>query len=183
MPSQSAIMIRTLAFIAILAALYYFLGMIGILLSPLLALAFGWEYRNDPEVGVLAWIKRRAHESVHGQWQGRYYTFDERQIRFYLVDDTVWTAMEDVARILEPPPGERELRLLGDEHAPIPGSDVMACSETGLLRLLATRTEHRRASYHMIRFKNWIEKQAFPNVKRLPSSATALIHVGDTPAP
>lgn len=173
-------LIRILSLIAIAAALYY-CGPFGMLLSPVVALAFGWKHRNDPEVGMLAWIKRRAHESVHAQWSGRYYTFDERQVRFYLVNDTVWTATADVARILEPPPDERELRLLGAEHACIPGSDVMACSETGLMRLLDARTAHRRASYHMIRFRNWLETQAIPNVKRLPSSATALISAEETP--
>ena len=152
------------------------------LLSPVVGFAFGWKYRNDPEVGIFGWIKRRAHESVHAQWSGRYYTFDERQIRFYLVDDTVWTAAEDLAKLLEPPPGERELRLLGGEHACIPGSSIMACSEAGLMRLLDARTGHRRASYHMIRFKNWLETQAFPNVKRLPSSAAELIRTDRTTA-
>lgn len=130
-------------------------------------------------IELLQETRRSAHASVLAQWSGRYYTFDERQVRFYLVNQSVWTSSDDLARILEPPPGERELRLLGEHHAAIPGANVMACSEAGLSRLLEARTGARNASYHMVRFRNWIETQALPNVKRLPSSATAIITIDD----
>ncbi|UUZ52437.1 hypothetical protein LP419_23460 [Massilia sp. H-1] len=72
-----------------------------------------------------------------------------------------------------PPARRAELRYLGADHGPIPGLTVLRpYTEAGLLRLLTTRTATRHATHELIRFKHWLEKEAFPNLRRFPSSST-----------
>jgi hypothetical protein len=122
-------------------------------------------------VEVLPGLHRSARRSVFKPWQGTYFTFNERQVRFFLVEDTIWIAEADVRAILEPPPDAREERFLGAEYADIPGQKFKGYTESALARLLHTRTSHRRATHDMIRFKRWLEHEALPNVRRLPSSS------------
>lgn len=117
-------------------------------------------------------IRDLAHYSAHHQWQGRYYTFNERQVRFYVADDIVWVAAADIAAIMTPPPQERESRLQGADFGNIPGEKIKGYTEAAVLRMLVKRNASRRADREMIRFKNWLEGEAFPNVKRLPSSSS-----------
>lgn len=112
-----------------------------------------------------------ARHSVLNQWQGKYYSFESHHIRFYVVDDIIWLPLKDLRMLIVPAFGERELRLLAEECAPIPGHRQIGVTEAGLLRLLATRTEHRRADAQMVRFKLWLITSAFPNIKRLPASS------------
>lgn len=123
-------------------------------------------------IGIIPAIRDLAHFSVHHQWQGRYYTFNERQVRFYVADDIVWVAAADIAAIMTPPPQERESRLQGADFGNIPGEKIKGYTEAAVLRMLATRNASRRADREMIRFRNWLEGEAFPNVKRLPSSSS-----------
>ncbi|MBI3284288.1 MAG: hypothetical protein HYZ65_05470 [Burkholderiales bacterium] len=116
-------------------------------------------------------LKRRAEHDALMRWHGRYYSFDGHQLRFYKIEETVWIPQQDLRRILRPAWGERELRLLGADYAAIPETKEMGFTEAGLRQLLASRTAHRRANYQMIRFKRWLDTEALPNVKRLPSSA------------
>jgi hypothetical protein len=122
-------------------------------------------------VHMLPAIKRSADESVLGKWQGSYYAYHGVQVRFYLVDDTVWTACDDLAHIVVPAISERELYLMGPSYGAIPGQPVKGIREDAVIRLLTLRTNHRRADPQMLRFKRWLETQAFPNVKRRPDSA------------
>ena len=116
-------------------------------------------------------IKYWARHSVAMRWGGKFYMFEERQIRFFVIDDAIWIPLKDLQQLMEPAFNERELRLLGAAHGPIPEHTEIGLSEEGLLHLLQSRTEHRRASSKMIRFRNWLLQNALPNVRRLPASA------------
>lgn len=109
--------------------------------------------------------------SAHYEWQGKYYVFDGHHIRFFLVDEVIWVPVADMRPLITPAISERELRLLATDHQVIKEIGEPGLSETGLLRLLETRTEHRRAAYPMVRLKRWLLNQALPNVKRMPSSS------------
>jgi hypothetical protein len=116
-------------------------------------------------------IKYWARHSVAMRWGGKFYMFEERQIRFFVIDDAIWIPIKDLHQLMEPAFNERELRLLGAAHGQIPEHGEIGLSEEGLLRLLQNRTEHRRASSKMIRFRNWLLQHALPNVRRFPESA------------
>ena len=116
-------------------------------------------------------IKYWGERSAVFKWHGSYYSFDGRQIRFFLVDAIVWVPLADIKPLMEPELGERELRLLGAGHALIPGEKIIGLSEPALLQLLKIRTESRHASYKMIRLKRWLISSALVNIKRLPRSA------------
>ena len=122
-------------------------------------------------VELMPTIRYWARHSVLDQWQGKYYSFESHHIRFYIVDETIWLPLKDLQTLIVPSIGERELRLLGKDCAPIPGHRQMGITEAGLLRLLTIRTEHRRADVQMVRFKLWLTTSAFPNIKRLPASS------------
>jgi hypothetical protein len=123
-------------------------------------------------MGAFAAIADAGRRSAHQAFQGSYYSYKGRQMRFYLVDATVWLAWADLLPILDPAPGERELRLLGADFGAIPGLKLKGCTEAGILQLLKARTSHRRASRAMIQLKTWLEQEALPNVKRLPQSSS-----------
>ncbi|MES2933579.1 MAG: hypothetical protein V4805_08845 [Pseudomonadota bacterium] len=124
-------------------------------------------------VEIIPSVKYFAEKAATQKWQGKYYVFENCHIRFYLIDQTIWIPLRDLKQLMQPAFNERELRLLGEAHGPIPDPehDEPGLSEEGLLRLLSNRTEHRRASEQMIRFRNWLLQNALPNVRRLPQSA------------
>ncbi|MFZ6799501.1 hypothetical protein [Undibacterium sp. Di24W] len=122
-------------------------------------------------INFFSWIKYQAKKSAVFHWHGSYYSFDGRQIRFFLIEGTVWIPLRDLQRLLEPDVSERELRLLGAAYAVIPDQKMKGVTEDGLLQLLRSRTESRHTSYKMVRLKKWLLTNALPNVKRLPKSA------------
>lgn len=142
-------------------------GPIGLLIA---APAWGVSFAGHL-LDIFPSIKYWAEYAVSYRWHGRYYTFENCQIRFYLIDEVIWVPVKDLLPVMAPELSERELRLLGDAHGTIPQHNEIGVAESGLLRLIATRTEHRRPNSKMIRFRNWLQHNAFPNVRRLPESA------------
>jgi hypothetical protein len=142
-------------------------GPIGLLIT---APAWGVSFARHL-IEIFPSIKYWAEYAVSYRWHGRYYTFENRQIRFYLIDESIWIPVKDLLPIMEPELSERELRLLGEAHGTIPQHNETGVAELGLLRLIASRTEHRRPNSKMIRFRNWLQQNALPNVRRLPESA------------
>ena len=116
-------------------------------------------------------MKKGVDSLILGPWSGAYYEFRGVQIRFYTVDDEIFIPADDLKKVLTPPLQRRELTLLTDQYQKIHGQRIYGMTENGVLRQLATRTGHRRAEPMMIKFKNWLINEAYPNVKRLPRSA------------
>ncbi|HEY0063114.1 MAG TPA: hypothetical protein VGC21_13410 [Telluria sp.] len=123
-------------------------------------------------VPALSAFKNQAKHDALAPLSGSYYAFDNRRVRLYLVDQVIWVAADDVAAIVVPAPDARDTRLLGVEHGPIPGQKLLGYTEAGLLRLMTTRNASRTASHDMIRFKHWLETESFPNLRRVPASAS-----------
>jgi len=111
-----------------------------------------------------------SERSARGAMQGKYYSFDEQRIRFFIVHESIWIAESDVAGILGQAITERERRLLGGEYGVVPGKRFHGFTEDGLKRLLATRLGNRHAARQIVRFNHWLRSEAFPNVRRLPGS-------------
>jgi hypothetical protein len=120
---------------------------------------------------ALSAVKNQARHDALSPLSGRHYAFQNHSMRLYLIDEVIWIPVADVAPLLGRQPDARELRYLGADHGTIPGLSVAAYTEAGLLRLLTTRTGTRHATHELIRFKHWLEKEAFPNLRRLPSSS------------
>ncbi len=132
----------------------------------------GVRFFSRDVIDFLEAIARAGRVSAAEPWGGRYYTYIGAQVRLCLVDDTVWIVEEDVRQILSPAVTEREQRLMGAEHALIPGTSLFGYSESGLLRLVAVRLMRRGGEADMKKFNTWLEKEALPNVKRFPASST-----------
>jgi hypothetical protein len=111
-----------------------------------------------------------SDRSARGALQGKYYTFDARRIRFFVVDETIWVAESDLAGILVQAMTEAERRHLDAEYGVVPGKRFRGFTEDGITRLLATRLKSRHVTRQVIRFNQWLRNEAFPNVRRLPSS-------------
>jgi hypothetical protein len=120
----------------------------------------------DMASGLIGLSKR----SAYGALQGKYYSFDERRIRFFVVNETIWVAESDLVRILVPAVTERERRQLGQEYGVVPGKRFRGFTEDGIKRLLTTRLGDRHATRQILRLNQWLQSDAFPNVRRLPSS-------------
>ncbi len=138
----------------------------------LLFASFFWPHLFPREImNIFSWWKERARYSAVFHWHGKFFVFDGHQVRFYLIDGTIWIPLSDLAPIVEPTLNERELRLLGEDFAVIPNEKIQGLNEQGVLRVLKTRTESRHATYPMIRFKRWLTLSAFPNIRKRPSAA------------
>jgi hypothetical protein len=173
------LILRVLLCAAASAAVYWGAGMIKGLAGmrlPFTLVTTGvlWAKMLAPYVvEIIPAIRRKAMKDAWEPWLGRYYAFDNRQIRLYLIEDVIWVPVRDVAGMVLPQPEARELRILGADYGPIPGQKkLQGYTEAGLLRLLATRSSARMAPHELIRFRNWLEREAFPNIRRLPGSAT-----------
>ncbi|MFC5551208.1 hypothetical protein [Massilia aerilata] len=112
-----------------------------------------------------------SERAGRGALQGKYYSFDARRIRFFLVNDTIWVAESDLTGILGQAMTERERRQLGGEYGVVPGKRFRGFTEDGIMRLLSTRLGDRHSTRQIIRFKHWLQTDAFPNVRRLPGSS------------
>lgn len=170
---------RLLLCAAISAAVYWGSGkvdeLVGVRLPFMIVTSvLFWGKTLAPSVvELLPALRRKAIADAWEPWNGRYYAFDNRQIRLYLIDGTIWVPARDVLTMVLPPPESRELRILGADYGPIPGqAKLQGYTEAGLLRLLATRSSARMPAHDLLRFKTWLENEAFPNIRRLPASAT-----------
>jgi hypothetical protein len=177
-----------IALIVTLAAIYVayryfdiFIGKMGMYLILLSGQLIGW-ISARLIVKTFSAVHESAHYAAYADLGGTHYAFDNHSLRFYQINDTAWVVADDVIPFLQPPPDARELRFLGQDYAEIPMQGIMGISEAGLMRLLTTRTSHRRATRDMIRFKAWLEKDTLPNLKRMPSSYTAHIATADRSA-
>lgn len=164
---------------ALSAAVYWLTGVVLEDLGPmrvpltLVSTAPAWLRVLAPYLlDILPAIRRKAVRDALEPWNGRYYAFENRQIRLYLIDDIIWVPVRDVAALVLPQPAPRELRILGAGHGTIPGLKLQGYTEAGLLRLLGTRNSGRSAERDLVRFKLWLETDAFPNLRRLPASAS-----------
>jgi hypothetical protein len=157
---------------------YWLTGMLpdlGAMRFPFTLVTTGplWAWSLAPwAVEIFPAIRRRAMHDAWEPWNGRYYAFDNRQIRLFLIEDVIWVPVKDVALFVKPQPEARELRLLGADYGTIPGQKQPGYTEAGLLRLLSTRSSRRMAAHELIRFKHWLQSEAFPNIRRLPGSAS-----------
>jgi hypothetical protein len=132
---------------------------------------FGARHFSRDIIDIVPAIAHAARRAVFQRWNGRYYTFNGSQVRFCLVDDTVWIVEEDVRKIITPAVSGREQRLLGADYAKLAATPLRAYSERGLLRLLDSRLKQRACGTDMKKFYLWLQTEAIPNVKRLPTSS------------
>ncbi|QPI47700.1 hypothetical protein IV454_19165 [Massilia antarctica] len=122
-------------------------------------------------IHIIPAIRYAARRSASEKWNGRYYAYYGAQIRLCLVDDMVWIVEVDVRAIISPAVSEREQRLLGADYALIPGTALHGYSEQGLLRLIEVRLMRRGGEADMKKFIVWLQNEALPNVKRVPTSS------------
>ncbi|MDQ1816357.1 hypothetical protein RBA41_23960 [Massilia sp. CCM 9210] len=122
-------------------------------------------------IDIASAIRRAARRSASEKWNGRYYAYYGAQIRLCLVDGMVWIVEEDVRAIVSPAVSEREQRLLGADYAAIPGTGLHGYSEQGLLRVIKVRLMRRGGEADMKKFIVWLQNEALPNVKRVPTSS------------
>lgn len=150
---------RSLAWVAIVGALYAAVvrfafcaggghGLVGsligapvvaVLVTPALLALFP---------AYLDWARGR----IWRKWQGRYYAFDDRQIRIVGAHDALWFLSADVHAVLGMRPRIGVLSAFGSaERRRDTGLDD-ALSNAGLIRLLARSTDRR-----VRRFMRWAE--------------------------
>lgn len=123
-------------------------------------------------LGILPAIRDKARRDVCEPMNGRFYAYGNQRLRLYLVDGVIWIPERDLAAVMRPLPDTRELRLLGPDYATIPEQKLRGFTERGLLRMMTLRTAGRFSTHDMLRFKQWLENEALPNIRRLPASSS-----------
>lgn len=97
---------------------------------------------------------RWLDERTWRRWQGRYYAFDDRQIRVVDVAGDPWFAATDVLAALDLPKStSRFASWKQSEFAPLDELGVAGLSTMGVARLVASRTDR-----HALRFLHWVER-------------------------
>ncbi|MES2324217.1 MAG: hypothetical protein V4633_18325 [Pseudomonadota bacterium] len=122
-------------------------------------------------VELIPAIRAQARRDACAPLNGRFYSYDNQPLRLFLVNGVIWIPAADLKPLLLPAPDATELRQLGAGHGTIPGQKLRGFSEHALLRLLTARARSRHASFATNRFGHWLQSEAFPNVRRLPSSS------------
>lgn len=148
-------------------------GFFGVILPQVLILwgVGGCMHFAADIINIIPAIRRAAHRSACEKWNGRYYAYYGVHIRLCLVDEMVWIVEEDVRAIIAPAVTGREKRLLGVDYATIPGTAMRGYTEQGLLRLIQVRLMRRGGQAEMKKFIVWLQNEALPNVKRVPTSS------------
>jgi prophage antirepressor-like protein len=118
----------------------------------------------------LAYV-RFCRWQAYGKWQGRYFEFQGQQVRICLADEVVWFSEADIFILLDPAPTRLELVALAEQRGTIPGHTLPGITETGALRLLDLRTNHRRTSRDMLLLRRWLTHEVIPNIRRNPSGS------------
>lgn len=100
------------------------------------------------------WLKEREYE----RWQGRYYAFENRQIRIDWLDERVWIVLDDAAPAAGLDLNQAEVAAISAlerrEHAEF---QTWVVSDQALLELLDRRS-HRQAQ----KFRLWLTREVLP---------------------
>lgn len=100
-------------------------------------------------LGYLAWV----HERVWKPWQGRYYAFDDHQIRVVEARGRLWFASKDVHAVLGMQPRAALLAQFVASERRRDDAIGDALSNAGLVRLLGRSTDAQ-----VLRFLSWAER-------------------------
>jgi hypothetical protein len=126
---------------------------LGVVLSPSLWGKLG--------IGAAGRFSGRVNERALGQWQGNYYSWNDRQIRVMERRNAVWVVSEDVLRAAGVKPDAAMFKMLESGrpgYGAIPGTDYMGFSEKGVLEFLR---ERQRDNPEIIKLVLWFERDVF----------------------
>ena len=149
--------------------------------AALLNLVFGFPFLSIPLFAWVAarWIvmgfgalKRHAEERALAEWNGRYFAYDDKQVRVHWDDSATWIEAEDIFRIIgrKPDPTTRErIRLrIGSERFCVPEAVGRECfSGDGVLDYLAAFEEDEPR-----KLRRWLEREVFANLASLRERGT-----------
>ena len=108
---------------------------------------------------------------IYRKWQGRYYAFDDKQVRFCVTATDVWLVEADILRLLHPRADDTELRAIAVNRGRIPRHGLKGIRVEGVRRLLRNRLNRRDPMREMVRLEWWLNNEAIPNVTRYPDSS------------
>ncbi len=147
----SLAIIATLAggYAVLVAVLYARGGMDALIFAVLLAPLFAMLAAQALVAffpAYFGWVKERTWTP----WQGRYYVFDQHQIRIAEADGLLWFSSADVHAVLAMPrrAGVLERFELGERRSHDEFGETL--SHAGLVRLLARRTDAK--ALHLLRW-------------------------------
>lgn len=148
---------------------------LGLVAFALLAMYLGGWFVAVP---LLAWVaarwvimlvsalKRRTAEQALADWQGRYFAFDDRQIRILAEDDALWVVAEDVFKALDRPSDAKSrqrvaLRLDGARFCQPAAIGRDCFSRAGVIDYLGGL-----AGETPMKMRRWFEREVFPSFDR-----------------
>jgi hypothetical protein len=162
-PGPDADLRLHLALLALAVAVMLLLGLpMGLVAVPLIAWVLSrWT------VNGFSWLARRGEADALHDWNGRYFAFDDRQVRIHWDDRNIWVVADDVFSLLAMDPDATErrkiaIRLGVRKLLQPPGLKDECFSEEGLAKFLASLRRRNDAA----RIQAWFERQVFPMIRR-----------------
>lgn len=137
------------------------IGLGAVLAAPFWALWLLWPLYRGARFAL-----RHLRHAPLAAWDGRYFAFDDRQIRVLFDDEAIWVVAVDVFEVLGTPADarmpERVRQIVGrDGLQSAPDSTLLAFSEKGLAAWLDRRTERRA-----LQFARWFQHEVVAPYRR-----------------
>ncbi|MBS1143223.1 MAG: hypothetical protein H6R14_629 [Proteobacteria bacterium] len=112
-------------------------------------------------------LKHHAEEAALGDWNGRYFAFDGRQVRVHWDATAIWVDVEDLMRAAGRQPDQATLgriRLrIGAADCQVPsGTDRLCFSDQGAVAYLDGLSDMAAQKVH-----RWLTREVLPNIVRL----------------
>lgn len=129
-------------------------------------------------VPLIAWVlarwilmgasrfKEHAEEAAIGDWNGRYYAFDGRQVRLHWDAATIWVDVEDLMRVVgrqadQATLGRIRLRI-GEADCRVPvGLDRLCFTDRGAVAYLEGLSDMAAQKVN-----RWLTREVLPNIVR-----------------
>lgn len=131
-------------------------GMLSLLAVPL----FGWVLSRWVVEGV-AFIAKKGGDDAVREWNGRYFAFNEYQVRIFWDKQRVWVKAADVFRVLGESPdsiSRRKIAVrLGPDGFGTPARKEGECfTDQGVISYL-----NARGDLTSVQFRRWFEREVF----------------------
>ncbi|HEY6094870.1 MAG TPA: hypothetical protein VIU93_07950 [Gallionellaceae bacterium] len=116
-------------------------------------------------VGVLSWIKGKAEQHAVQEWQGSYYSWQNRQIRILEARDTQWVVAQDLVQAAGLKMTAELRRTLPHSYPgyrQIPGTELTGFDQESALKFLISKQHDPE----IIKLKLWLEREVFGRLAR-----------------
>ena len=107
-----------------------------------------------------------AAKKALGNWQGKFYSWQNQQIRILEIGKSVWVIDDDLIRAAGLKPDEnlkRKLYISYPGYGDIPGTRYTGCTEIAVMKSLEGKQLNNP---EVVKLRLWFEREVFPPIKK-----------------